>query len=180
MECKDTTPVKPPATVSPFRERKLKADGSEHVYETELLHRETRVVVVRFVMTRGGGPPMLPIRVESGAVSYGYFWPKRPYNLYRMIGLKGEVLAHRFDAVTDVRVTAEEVSYRDLVLDWWALPDGTLTEEDRDELDELRAAGAITEADCERANEAARQVYSRYRHIIDEAEMLQRRFAPGP
>ncbi len=57
-----------------------------------------------------------------------------------------------------------------------ALPDGTLLEEDRDELEALAASGALSASDVERANEAARQVFSRYGHIIDEVVALERKF----
>jgi predicted RNA-binding protein associated with RNAse of E/G family len=78
--------------------------------------------------------------------------------------------------VTDVRVTDDGVEYRDLLLDWWVLGDGTLTEEDRDEFDTAIADGSISGADIARAEDAARQIYSRYRHIIDEVEELERRW----
>lgn len=176
MGGKDTAGVaSADSTIFPFRERKQKADGSVHDYETELVYRDGRVIIVRFRMLAGGGPPRLPIHVPPGSVSYGYFWARRPYNLYRMLDPEGRVLAHRFDAVTDVRFEADGLDYRDLALDWWVLPDGTLLEEDRDELEAALAAGELSLRDGERAEEAARQVFSRYRHIIDEAELLQRR-----
>lgn len=177
MEGKDTAgKAGADSGVFPFRERKRKLDGSVHDYETTLVYRDGRVVIVRFEMTRGGGPPRLPVEVPAAAVSYGYFWPRRPYNLYRMLDPDGRLIAHRFDAVADVKVADDGLEYRDLVLDWWALPDGTLLEEDRDELEEAVAAGAISAADVARANDAAYQVFSRYRHIIDEAAGLERRW----
>lgn len=174
---KDTTAKADPDTGPfPFIERKRTFDGAIHQYETELLHRDGRVAIVRFVMTQGGGPPRLPIQVPPGSISLGYFWARRPYNLYRMIDPQGRVLAHRFDAVSDVKLTAGSVDYRDLILDWWAFPDDTLVEEDRDELEEAIRLGTIAPRDVERANEAARQIFSRYRHIIDEAVELERRW----
>ena len=167
----------PDSAIFPFRERKYKADGSVHDYETALVYRDGRVVIVRFRMPGGGGPPRLPVSVTPGSISYGYFWARRPYNLYRMLDPEGRVLAHRFDAVSDVRFDEDGLDYRDLALDWWVLPDGTLIEEDRDELEAALVAGQLSPRDGERAEEAARQVFSRYRHIIDEAEKLQRRHA---
>lgn len=167
--------VKPDTSPFPFRERKRKADGTVHEYDTALVHQDKTVTIVRFEMTRGGGPPRLPISVPPGSVSYGYFWARRPYNVYRMLGPDGSVLAHRFDAITDVRITSDSVDYRDLILDWWALPDGTLLEEDRDELEDAITAGTISVVDQRIANEAARQIFSRYRHIIDEVVELERR-----
>jgi predicted RNA-binding protein associated with RNAse of E/G family len=147
-----------------------------HDYETVLVHRDQTVVIVKFVMTRGGGPPRLPVTVAAGSISYGYFWPRRPYNVYRWLTPGGDLIAHRFDAVTAVKVSESAVDYRDLVLDWWAFPDGSIVEEDRDELDEAVAAGTVSATDERLANEAAYQVFSRYRHIIDEVEALERRW----
>ncbi|HNM78012.1 MAG TPA: hypothetical protein PKI89_06600 [Tepidiformaceae bacterium] len=160
----------------PFLERKRQIDGTIHDYETELIHRDQTVAIVRFVMTRGGGPPRLPVTVPAGSVSYGYFWPRRLYNVYRWLSPEGELIAHRFDAVTAVKVTDEGVDYRDLVLDWWAFPDDSLIEEDRDELEAAIEVGTISAADARLAEDAAYQVFSRYRHIIDEVVALERRW----
>jgi hypothetical protein len=160
----------------PFRERKKKVDGTIEDYETELVHRDGRVAIVRFEITKGGGPPRLAVTVPPGSVSYGYFWARRPYSMYRWIGPDGSLLAHRFDAVGEVKILPGGVEYQDLVLDWWVLPDGTLLEEDRDELDGAIASGTIHAAGVAKAEEAARAIYSRYRHIIDEVEQLERRW----
>jgi hypothetical protein len=177
MDVKDTSAVqRADSGVFPFRERKRKLDGSVQEFDTELMHQDGRVTIVKFVMARGSGPPRLPVPIPPGSVSYGYFWPRRPYNLYRMLAPDGGLLGHRFDAVADVKTTPESVTYRDLLLDWWAHPDDTLIEEDRDEFDTAIAAGTISAADAARAVEAAYQVLSRYRHIIDEAVQLERRW----
>jgi hypothetical protein len=176
MSGKDT--VSEPAADSglfPFRERKRKVDGTIEDYETELVYRDGRVAIVRFEVTKGGGPPRLAVAVPAGSVSFGYFWSRRPYSMYRWIGPDGSLLAHRFDAVGAVRIDPAGVDYQDLLLDWWVLPDGTLLEEDRDELEAAIASSAISAADAAKVNEAARQIYSRYRHIIDEVEDLERR-----
>lgn len=159
-----------------YVEKKEKPGGQVLEYEVDLVHRSASVAIVRFEITREVGPPRLPIRVPAGSVSYGYFWARRPYSLYRWLSPEGALLAHRIDAVTNVRITETEVAYRDLVLDWWVYPDDELVEEDRDELQELLASGVITPAEAERANEAAQQVFSRYRHIIDEVVELERRY----
>jgi hypothetical protein len=176
MRLQDTPPGDAPASLPRYREVKVKPGGTELAYETDLVHRDRTLVIVRFLMRRGGGPPRLPVEVPAGSVSYGYFWARRPYNVYRWLRADGTLIAHRFDAVAEVRIAEDSVRYRDLALDWWSLPDGTLLEEDRDELEALAASGTLSVADVERANEAARQVFSRYRHIIDEVVTLERRF----
>ncbi len=157
---------------APVIERKIKPDGSVREYPCRLVDYNPRRAVLRFDFVEGGAfsTPLGPI--EAGAVSYGWFWAARPYDLYRILGAGGEVLGHRLEAVAGLRISPEVVEYRDLVLDWWALPDGCLVEEDREEFETLKAAGGLGAADVARAEAAARQVLGRYRHIIDEVERI--------
>jgi len=160
-------------------ERKQKPDGTWREYECTLLHRDPGLVVVEFVMAKGGAIFGTPIEVPPGSYSHGWFWKRRPYNLYRMRRADGSLIAHRFDAVTDVQFDEGRVSYRDLVLDWWVLPDDTLIEEDREELDEMVAARLLSERDQAAANAAERAIYSRYRHIIDDVAKAEGRVRDG-
>lgn len=164
----------------PFVEKKAKIDGSVREYPCTAALREPGMVVVRYLM-RGGGPiPGTAIQVPPGSTSFGFFWSTKPYNLYRMVDSHGEPFAHRFDAVADVAIGTHEVSYRDLVIDWWALPDETLIEEDREEYEALVRAGTISGSDREAARAATQAVYSRYRHIIDRAGALLAARRIGP
>ncbi len=163
-----------------YLELKLKPGGERRQYATELIHRARGFVLVRFHMLSGGGPPDLPVTVPPGSVSLGYFWSRRPYNLYRWRDPAGMLIAHRFDAVTDVEITPAAVTYRDLVLDWWVLPGDVLLEEDRDEFEALAAAGAFSDRDLAAAHAADRLVHARYRHILDEAARLERRYLAAP
>ena len=161
----------PPVVV----ERKLKPDGSVREYACELVTRAAGLMVVRFRMPEGGAAFGAPIEVPPGSVSHGWFWARRPYNLYRMSREDGSLIAHRFDAVADVKLLPGAVEYRDLVLDWWVAADDTIIEEDRDELDLLSGNGILSARDVEAANAAAYEVLSRYRHIIDDVAALERR-----
>lgn len=155
-------------------ERKLKPGGVVREYPVELLHHDRALVIVRFHMTRGGEQLGGRVVIPAGSISDGYFWFRRPYNLYRMKHADGSLIAHRFDAVADVRFSDGVVQYRDLVLDWWALPSDEIVEEDRDELEALVREGAAGSALATAANAAARQVLGRYRHIIDEVTAFER------
>ncbi len=165
----------PPAAAPPVIERKLKPGGEVREYSCTLLHLDPGMAVVRFIMSRGGAIPGIPVHVPPGSVSDGYFWKRRPYNVYRMRHKDGSVIAHRFDAVTDVNLSTEMVAYRDLVLDWWVTPEGAIIEEDRAELEALAASGDLSAHDLRLATLAAQQVLGRYRHIIDELETIERR-----
>lgn len=169
----------PAIPAAPIIERKIKPGGEVREYPCTLLHMDTSLAVVRFVMARGGVITGTPVEVPPGSVSDGYFWKRRSFNAYRMRRADGSLIAHRFDAVADVRFSPEAVVYRDLALDWWVTPEGVIIEEDRDELDALVASGTLSPADVRAATNAAQQVLSRYRHIIDELAMLERTFAFG-
>ena len=158
-------------------ERKYKPDGSVREYACELVARHPGLTVVRFLMPDGGDIFGAPISVPPGSVSFGWFWARRPYNLYRMFGPDDRLLCHRFDAVADVRLLEGAIEYRDLVLDWWVLPDDTILEEDRDELELLAANAILSATDVEAANRAALEVLSRYRHIIEDVAALESRLA---
>ncbi len=161
-------------------ERKFKPDGSVREYACELVARAPGLLVVRFRLEEGGAAFATPIDVPPDSLSYGWFWARRPYNLYRMFRADGSLIAHRFDAVADVKLREDAVEYRDLVLDWWVMPDDTIVEEDRDELDALAAQGAVSANDVRAANAAAYQVLSRYRHIIDDVAVLERKMRVIP
>jgi len=175
-----TIPPAQPANPAPITERKIKPDGTVREYQCELVRLDTTVAVVRFLMENGGEIFGTPIRVPPGSVSYGWFWRRRPYNLYRMHTRDGELIAHRLDAVADVLLSPGVIEYRDLALDWWVAPDGTIIEEDRDEFDALLRAGKVSERDAAAATAATLQIYSRYRHIIDDVEALERRWGIDP
>lgn len=155
-------------------ERKRKPDGQEHVFQCDYLANGPGFALVRFELTRPGAFAT-PVPIPVGTSSYGYFWQNRPFNAYRFVDRTGHVVAHRFDAVDNVRITARDIRFDDLVLDWWVLPGNVLLEEDRDEFDELLASGSLPPGAAERVDEATRLIHSRYRHIIDELDMLQRR-----
>jgi len=171
-----TPPHARQASAPPVVERKIKPGGAVREYPCTLVHLGPGLAIIRFVMVRGGAIAGLPVEVPPGSVSDGYFWQRRPYNTYRMRRTDGSIIAHRFDAVADVHLSAEVVSYRDLALDWWVTPSGAVIEEDRDELDQFVADGTLSARDQHQATKAAREVLSRYRHIIDEVETLERRF----
>ena len=175
MKQEHTLPTDRPAAPRSIIERKEKPDGSVREYACTLLHMDRSVAIVEFVMAKGGAIFGTPIEVPPGSVSHGYFWKRRDYNLYRMRGPGGAIIAHRFDAVADVHFGEEAVSYRDLILDWWVTPEDVLIEEDRDEFDSALKAGAVTEKDLAATRRAEQAIYSRYRHIIDDVAVLERR-----
>lgn len=179
MPRKDTPRVQrfPPGTR--VTERKFKPGGAVSTFTCELIACSRDFALVFFRVERPSAFNT-PVPIPAGTRSYGFFWHNRPYNAYRFIGADGRLIAHRFDAVTAVRITSHEIAYRDLALDWWVLEDGVLLEEDREEFEALIASGAFSSQDAEAATRATQTVYSRYRHIIDELADLQHRLVIAP
>lgn len=161
----------PPGTT--VIERKRKPDGTDRAFRCELLASSPHFALVLFVVERPSAFHA-PLLLPRGTRSYGFFWSDRPYNAYRMVGADGRVVAHRFDALCDVRITSAEVSYRDLVLDWWVLADGTLVEEDRDEYDELVEAGVLSAADTALVEAAAAEIVDNHAALMSELALVQR------
>ena len=170
---KDTLPVErfPPGTM--VREVKVRLDGSEVGFDCELLALDSQRAVVLFRVP-GGSSFNTPVRFPPGSLSFGYFWKRRAYNAYRILGPDGAPIAHRFDAVTDVYISREEIRYRDLVLDWWVLPGQPLLEEDREDYDAAIAEGRIPSQWQKQADGASRRLYAGYRQIIREIAALER------
>ena len=161
-------------------ERKVKVDGSRHEYSCDVVLMTADLLIIAYVMRLGGTLPGVHLPVAPGSVSYGYFWKDRPYSLYRMKRPDGSIIAHRFDAVGDVQWTPELLEYRDLVLDWWLLPDGTLIAEDEGELSELVERGAITGTDVARAEAARDAITASWPSILAELERIEAASLPLP
>jgi predicted RNA-binding protein associated with RNAse of E/G family len=164
-----------PVSYPAILERKIKPDGTVREYPCRLVHMEPGFAVIRYTIQHGGSIFGTPIEVPPDTISFGYFWKRRPYSIYRMKGPAGQIIAHRFDASTVVAIEPAAITYRDLVLDWWITPDGTIIEEDLDEFEAMVADNRMTPRDHRLAMEAAAQVLGRYRHIIDELAVHERR-----
>lgn len=179
MSHEDTAADDRGASRRQITERKVKADGSVREFACEALLLTRSLAVIRYVVSN---PSQLaaPIAIDPGSLSDGWFWARRPYSLYRFRRADGSVAGHRFDAVAGVRLAPEAIEYRDLVLDWWVLPDGRIVEEDRDELAALEAAGVVDGGFAADANRAAAAVLGRYRHILEEVERLEARLGIWP
>ncbi len=140
-------------------ERKLKVDDTCAEYRCELLHRDSRLVVIRFRFA-GTNEFRTPVPIPAGSVSLGFYWWRRPYGVYRMRTAAGSWLADRLEAVADVRFDGDVLLVRDLILDWWFLPDGRCLEEDRQEFDEAVRRGLLAPrlvAMAQRAERVARR-----------------------
>lgn len=144
-------------------EVKRHGDGSEHRYNCELVSLQSSVAIVQFKAwtERSLGGFHLP----AGSQTYGLFWPRRSYSLYRMLNPQGELVAYRFDVLQDCRISADEVSYLDLLLDIWVSPSGEVQVEDEDDVIAWTNAGLLSTRQV-RQIERTRDLLIREHHRI--------------
>ncbi|MCH8025686.1 MAG: DUF402 domain-containing protein [Chloroflexi bacterium] len=151
-------------------EVKRHLDGRTDRFDCRLLLRRPQLAVVRFdheQQRRAGG-----YRIPAGSQTHGFFWPRRSYVLYRIVGPDGRLIAHRFDVVEDVRLGEGEVSYTDLLLDLWVDPDGQPRLEDEDEVEEFARGGLLVPGQRKRIDTTRDLLLRRHRVIVREAVRL--------
>ena len=151
-------------------EVKRHLDGQVERFGCRLVARRPHLTVLRFdhgAELRAGG-----FLFPAGSRSYGFFWRRRPYQLYRMVGPNGRLIAHRFDVVEGVRLDEDEVSYTDLLLDLWVDPQGGPRVEDEDEVAEYARRGLLSPAQRAHIERTRGLLLRRHAVIAREAARL--------
>ena len=123
-------------------EVKRHLDGRVERFQCRLVLRRPHLAVLRFDHAkpwRAGG-----LVVPRGSRTFGFFWRRRPYVLYRMEAPDGRLLGHRFDVVADVRLGDREVAYADLLLDVWVAAGGEPLVEDEGEVADHARRGLLS------------------------------------
>jgi predicted RNA-binding protein associated with RNAse of E/G family len=151
-------------------EVKRHLDGRVERFACRLVLRRPHLAVLRFDHARARRASGLTI--PAGSRTFGFFWSRRPYLLYRIEGPRGDLIACRFDAVDAVRLGDDEVSYLDLLLDLWLLPDGTLRVEDEDDVTDFARRGLLTTAQRARIERARTRLLRRAPAVAREAGRL--------
>ena len=153
-------------------EVKRHIDGSAQRFACELVALRPDVAIVLFRHVRGrstGG-----FHVPRLSRTYGFFWQRRAYSLYRMVAPDGRLIAHRFDVVEDVRLSEREVSYLDLLLDIWVARDGTVLVEDEGEVADHARRGLLSKAQRRRIERTRPLLLRSHGRIEREAARLLR------
>ncbi len=153
-------------------ETKHTLDGRAQTFSCSAVLLSERLAVVRF--EHSGAREVGGFRIPAGSHTLGFFWRWRPYNCYRMAGPDGRVIAYRFDVVDRVRISADHVSYHDLLLDIWVSPAGETSVEDEDEVEAATAAGLLSRAQRERIERTQRWLIGSHRRVVAEVEAIVR------
>ncbi len=151
-------------------EIKRHPDGREHRFQLDVVLQQPHLVIGSFKHTRprqAGG-----FAFERGALSFGYFWKRRSYVMYRMLDAAGSLVANRFDVVEDVQLAPGTVSYMDLYLDLWVSADGTTQFEDEDEVTAAAREGLLSRSQLDRIEKTKELLLRRHRVIAREAAAL--------
>jgi predicted RNA-binding protein associated with RNAse of E/G family len=153
-------------------EVKRHLDGTEERYTLTLVRREPHVVVAEYRFKKSYVRDGFDI--PRGSKTYGFFWRRRPYIMYRMIDPKGRNIADRYDVVRDVELGEREVAYTDVLLDVWVRPDGSTLVEDEDEVAEAARDGLLSRAEVREVERVRDLILRRHRAIEGEIGRLLR------
>jgi len=116
------------------KEKKRFLSGTEVTYHCELVALCRQFGVLKYLVEHRQQVGSLTL--PPGTVSYGFYWPDRPYILYKWLNKNGDVLGDYFSLADSVMLSAQEFSWRDLVVDILVLPTGQIEVLDEDEIPE--------------------------------------------
>ena len=116
-------------------------------YECELVRSSPGHLILRYVSDREYAGAAIGLTFPPGCVTIALYWEERPYVFWGIFSPEKELMGHLVHICRDVRVTADSVSYLDLLLDIWFYPDGRHVILDRDEVEKCHQEGVLTDAD---------------------------------
>ena len=133
-DCLDLPPV-PSETII---ERKVALDGQILEFPLERWLTTPELVVGRWV---ADNDPRASSRYPraGGFTSWGVWWPNRPYSAYRLHKPNGELRIYRLDTIDRVLFDGQTIEFHDLLLDALIKPNGKVTIEDEDEVEQATA-----------------------------------------
>ncbi len=106
-----------------IKEVKLTATGERQEFVCRVLDRSVTHAVILYKTREPRRVGTL--RVPRGALTYGYFWQDRPYNVYHMVRADGRTMGYYVNLTDQVRLRPQVVEWRDLGLDLLFSPDGS-------------------------------------------------------
>jgi len=113
-------------------ERKRKLDGRVLRYRCRALEVTPGRAVLLYRLEQAVDLPGL--HIPANAVSYGVYWPDRPYNVYHWVDAGGLTLGYYCNVATDTQITDHAVDWLDLEADVLITPGGGVQVLDLDEV----------------------------------------------
>lgn len=143
-----------PSRLPEIVEIKTKLDGRTKRFPCRLVARGDDGLVVLFVSSAAcvvGGVELAP-----GTVTFGYFWPDRPYNAYLWLTAGGEEIGCYFNVADRTVIDGDTLAWRDLALDVFVDRSGRPRVLDADEIPRNLAAATRLAIDQTRRHLVAR------------------------
>jgi predicted RNA-binding protein associated with RNAse of E/G family len=113
--------------------------GTRKEFTCTLCDAREDEVVVLYVSTRDS--QIAGVILSRGTLSFGYFWPARPYNAYHWLAPDGHTLGLYFNISDRTRISPARICWRDLTVDVLVTPDGRCRVLDEEDLPEDLDAG---------------------------------------
>src|SRR5256712_11784651 len=98
-----------------IKEVKFTTTGERHEFVCRLLDRSAAHAVVLYKIKEARRVGSL--RLPGGALTYGYFWEGRPYNVYHLVRADGRTLGFYVNLADEVRLRPGAVEWQGLAVD---------------------------------------------------------------
>ena len=105
-----------------IKEVKFTPTGERQEFLCRLLDRSPTHAVVLYKIKDARRVGSL--RLPRGALTYGYFWRGRPYNVYQWVRADGRTLGFYVNLAGEVRFRPGAIEWKDLAVDLLFSPDG--------------------------------------------------------
>ncbi len=147
----------------PFLEIKHRLDGSIERFECLAIQVTANEAVVVYEVPQD--VQLNDFVVPSGTLSFGYFWRDRNYNVYHWVPEAGKTLGIYFNICHETTIDEDFISWKDLIIDLLATPDGRCRVLDIGEVPRSLDKGLI-----HLIKETAKHLQGHYRSVIAEVE----------
>ncbi len=114
-------------------EKKLSLSGSIKRYECQLITLNSDYGVLKYRLQQAARVSTLTL--APGTTTYGVYWTRRPYNVYRWVRTDSTLIGSYFNIADSVCLQPTEFAWRDLVVDVLIRANGVAETLDEDELD---------------------------------------------
>lgn len=150
-------------------EKKHLLNGKVILYNCELITVSKEFGILKYIVDREY--KVGSIVLQSGIITYGFYWTDRPYTLYKWFDKKGEVAGNYFNIADSIVLTPQEFSWRDLVVDILILPSREVEILDEDEIPH-----SLDERLNKYIESSKQMILQHYQEVIPETTLIIKQF----
>jgi len=147
------------------REVKYLLSGEIRTYDCELLFLDDDIGILRYDHER-------PYTVNNQVLpkntsTFAFYWPIRPFTLYRWFSPRGEHLGDYFNIADRIHLNHNQFEWRDLIVDIFVSQQGRVTI-----LDESELPADLDEKLGQYISQAVIKIIKNYKNILNETDLL--------